>query len=429
MGKAALIAVIAFVVMGGFYSMSMQQSMLRADARLADQQREQLVRNAAIVGFEMAKRELTENFESPPATIQGSYEGATYDVAISVDANDIATVKSIGRMSGNGQSAGARITILSRIAREAHSVYADGISEKEPEHMKYAIITENDLQINGNVTVESDALSTEGNDGSRLNANIHTNGSMGANGAAASVRGFGTYVTSEDVQHESKIFDPYDNSTGQDHLSQVDAVPIPYADFDTQEIAGNYYSSGMLDEGENDFPGSTDAYGNVTLSGDYDFTAKGASREDPYIWHVDDGNLTVSGDVTMTGFVMFLVDGDVQFSGDVKSGGSSGASESHVAIYAMGADEDGILTGLFSDKTIDIGGNVDMLAGQLFCRGNLEFHGNPKIKGTVTVGGTATISGTPDIVYIPASPALTGHWQNPLITTYKFNLRSYRIFK
>ena len=401
MGKSALLAIAAFTIMGTFYSLSSERNVLKAEEALAAHQYEGLARNAAQLGFERAKEALAKNFTAH-GTISGRYgehDEATYDVSfegnestiqstlqnLSLTGDPEVMITSVGTVDRPGKEP-IQVEIVS-VIREKTIINSE-IKEEVPEFMQYAVISQNDLDLNGNVTVDTDDdLLVEGSKEVVYNANIHTNGSLGLSGRAASIKGFGTYVDYDNVEHDD-VFDPYDNPAEDPVVQEVDMVDIPSASFDPATIYDGHFSSNKSETGS------------VTLSDEYrDFIAEeGASREAPLVWHVQ-GDLTVDGNVRIDGYVMFLVDGDINFTGNMEAGvNGSGKTESHMAFYAGG--------------NVDIGGNVDVLSGQVFSKGDVRFHGTPSITGTVVAGGTAILNGTPDIYYYPASPALTRIWND-----------------
>ncbi len=404
MGKTALIAIAAFSVLGAYYALNSQQSVKGADRDLAEYQYEVLARGAAQLGFERAKAELTAdpNYNSTITGDYGEHDEATYEVSFNRDASSIESIfnnllgsssstpevmiTSTGTVSRPGQG-DIVVQILSVVQEETtieKAIQEDGV----PEFLKYGLITEGDLTLNGNV--DFDRLDVEGSEEATYNANIHTNGKLTVKGNAASVRGYGTYVTGEDVK-KPENFDPYDHSSGEDVVQQREPVDFP-KDFDPPMAFDPLEAYEQFKEWG--FP-YQETSGNVTLQGTYDF---GGTREEPYVWYVD-GSLTASAGITLKGYVVFLVEDDIELGGGVEAV-SEGPAESSTAFYA--------------GRDIDIGGNAT-ISGQIFAKGDVKFHGTPTIEGSVAVGGTATVSGTPDVRYYPASPSLTRYW-NPTST-------------
>ena len=399
MGKSALLAIVAFTIMGTFYSLSSERNVLQAEEELAAHQYEGLARNAAQLGFERAKEALARSFTAHGA-ISGSYgenDEAVYEVNfegnestiqntlqnLSLTGDPEVMIASTGTANRPGKEP-IKVKIVS-VVREKTIINSEIKEDGVPGFMQYAVISQNDLDLNGNVTLETNGdLLVEGSQDVVYNANIHTNGSLGLSGRAASIKGFGTYVDYDNVEHDD-VFAPYENSSSDPVVQKVEPVAIPSASFDPAVLYGAHFS-----------PNKKETPGSYTLSENQDFNAEGATRQNPMVWHVQ-GDLTVDGNVRIDGYVMFLVDGNINFTGNMEAGVSgSDKTESHMALYAGG--------------NVDIGGNVDVLFGQVFAKGDVRFHGTPRITGTIVAGGTAVLNGTPNIYYYPASPALTRIW-------------------
>jgi hypothetical protein len=245
--------------------------------------------------------------------------------------------------------------------------------------MDYALLTEEDLNLSGNILGE---IYVTGDARATLNANMHTNSYLRISGNSASVIGFGTYTMGGSASPSKALqgtFDPNYNPGGEASAQQAPYVDIP--DFDL----ATYLNSITVDETSS----------NVTLSGNNDL---GGTREDPYIWHIT-GDLSALGGAQVSGYVMFLVEGNVEITGNLIAGASgyNGPDESNIAIYTGG--------------NMILGGNVDIY-GQIYAEGDILFQGTPSIYGSITNKGSVTLSGTPNIYYRSASPALTTIWQD-----------------
>jgi hypothetical protein len=388
MGKAALFAIVAFTLIGGYYTLSSQRGMIESVDRLSGHQYEVLARNAALAGYTQARQRIADagGFSVPSQT--GSFQGATYQTSVTtVDGGQAAVIRSSGVVS-DGSDRLWTYDVKARILQE--QVYE--ISDEPPMFMRFGLIVDSDLTLSGNILI--DPMIVAGADNAQYNANIHTNGTLTVNGAAATIRGFGTYVVNRNVQHQGRVFNPYYNPTNEPVVQRVDPVAIPNLDFSVSQIAASL--------------GPNQSHpGDYTLSGNIDYAAMGASRENPYVVHVG-GNLTASGGTNITGYVIYLVEGDITFNGNVTMGQVQGPPESNFAFY--------------SERDITIGGNARSLNGQIFAKRDIKFHGTPNIYGNVVAGRNADISGTPKIYYTPASPALTSMFQDPVVS---FRLLSY----
>ncbi|NND71647.1 MAG: hypothetical protein HKN43_08710 [Rhodothermales bacterium] len=370
MGKGVALLVAALGLSGIFYANNARQSSRDTGQKVATHQYGILAREAALTGYNRAKQALSEGDLND---ITGSYERGNYGVQF-VNNGSLTKITSIGYMlDGRGE------TVTYQISAE-YKLVTGAMSETAPPHMNYALLTEEDLNINGAFVTE---VLVTGEAGAELNANMHTNGNLHIDGNKASVEGFGTYVGSGSSNPNKALqgtFEPNYNPTSLDGAYQAGRVDIPVFD------SALYTSEVAVD---------ATTVGDVILSGDYDL---GGTREDPYIWHVT-GNVSSTGGTTLDGYVMFIVDGEVSLTGNVEMGdpGYSGPDESSVAFYAGG--------------DVELGGNSEIY-GQIYTSGDVLLHGTPEVYGSITTSGTATLSGTPDIYFRESSPALTTIWQS-----------------
>ena len=384
MGKAAILIIAASIAMGSMYSLAAKDDARQAEARLSTHQYEVLARNAALAGYNRAKQALTDDFAGAPAELTGTYAGSDYEVKI-VKNGDVASITAIGTTATAGGSE-VDFTIKSDVEKE---MYVE-IGEKAPPFMRYAVTSEGDLSLNGNVLMD---LYVDANDNNTLNANMHTNGNLLITGEALTVRGFGTYVTSAVATPSSALqtaFDPYWNPDNDDVTSKVTRVDIP--EFDVTEFLSKVDTDKTT--------------GAVNLSGTYDL---GGTRENPYVWHVQ-GDLTASGGTKIKGYTTFVVEGNVSLSGNVDASEDSyaGGDESSVAFYASG--------------NVDLSGNAKVY-GQIFAGTGVSFlSGTPRVYGSVASKGVVALAGTPKIYYRVASPALTTIFEEP---KPRYNMLSY----
>ncbi|MEX2402442.1 MAG: polymer-forming cytoskeletal protein [Rhodothermales bacterium] len=362
MGKAALLAIAALIVTSSYYTLSTQDGQAGAAGATAQYQLEVLARNAAMAGYSQARQGIADAGTFTPftyggVTLDGTYSGGHYETTISSN-GDVATIESVGTV-GRGSDA-AHFTINAVVGARASA------ASSVPPFLAYALLTNEDLLLNGNVGGYVDEETT-------LNANFHTNGNLHVNGNAADVSGFGTYVgsgTSNPPQALANTFQPNHNP---DELSTAYAAsPIDIPTFDADAFLENV----AVDE---------TSPSTVVLAGTID---PGGTRENPYVWHVK-GDLVSTGGATIHGYVLFVVDGDINLSGNLIAGADY--DESNVALYA-GDD-------------VTINGNVQ-IHGQIYAGDDVTLSGTPDIYGSIAARSSVTLNGTPGIHYRPASPSL-----------------------
>ena len=377
MGKAAILIITASVLLGSVYAYGAKDEANAADERLSTHQREILSRNAALAGYNLAKQALAESFDTANPSFSGTYAGSDYSVAIT-KSGAFARVVSTGT---NIDPKGNEITFT--VDAEIEKEVITEIADEAPPFMRYAVMTDDDLYLNGNILLD---LFVDGNAENTLNANMHTNGDLGINGNAATVRGFGTYADAAWASPSTALlntFAPYYNPTDDPVVQRVPAVEIPT--FDIPE----FLSKTTVDQTTS---------GSVTLSGSYSL---GGTRENPYVWYVD-GDVYSSGGATLDGYVMFIVNGDVTITGNVMAGTVvQEGDESSIGIYASG--------------NVKLGGN-SKIYGQIYAGSSVSvFHGTPRIFGNIASKGSVTLSGTPKVYYRVPSPALTTIFEDPQV--------------
>lgn len=364
MGAKIGILVAVMAVVGANYSMNSRVSVHDSSTAISNAQYQVLARNAALTGFERMKQHLSTSFSSTNLT--GTVDGIAYSTTVKV-AGDVARITSIGNYRGPRSGDQETYIIKSEFTRTAGTA-----SKAElPAYMNYALLAEDDLRLSGNAGAAY--IYSSGAGSSELNANFHTNGDLTVNGKGnARMQGFGTYVGSASGNHRNTKFQPNYNPNGESHTYRAGSVDIP--EIDIAAITSQWIPDYTINNG--------------SVSGIQTFVG---TRDKPAIVHVP-GNLDISG--MISGYVVFLVDGDVTVSGNTTVGTSGylGSDESSVAVYASG--------------DFDMSGGADFW-GQVRVNGDFTMGGNARLYGSATSRGSAWLHGTPDIYYREASNALT----------------------
>lgn len=364
MGAKIGILVAALAVIGAHYSMNSRLSVYDTQAVVSESQYEILARNAALSGYERAKQHLADSFTSTSLT--GEVSGTSYTTDIYV-VGDMAEVVSTTAYPDPRAEDDKEYKLKAAFERTSTS----GGQESVPAFMNYALVADDDLRLSGNAGATH--IYSNGPGSSELNANIHTNGDLSVNGKGNErMKGFGTYAGSASGKHRDTKFQPNHNPDGKGNTYQAGTVAIPTLDIPA--IAGEWTPDINLATNR--------------LSG---IQVYPGTRDNPAIVYAP-GNLEISG--IISGYVVFLVDGDVTVGGNTTIGlsGHLGTDESSVAVYASG--------------DFDMSGGSDFW-GQVMVNGDFTMGGNAKLYGSATVGSTAWMHGTPDIYYREASNALT----------------------
>lgn len=392
MGKAALLAISGFIVVGAVYSFGTSQSTLATEKRVADFQYETLAKNAAQVGHNRAEKILAQQVHGGsygPVGINATYDGMPYTVEATWTGDEVSVKSTATARKGEDDE----LTYWMRSRYKKETVATSAIADQAPKFMQYAILADSTIELDGNVSAETDkAFTAEGDGDNPLNANIHSNTGIDVDGNAASVRGNGT--TDGDVNAKEGIFDPYD-------CSDCDGVSEETPDVTIGDEGNVFDAAAHVDTLGGADKTSSGSNGIVQVTGNDDLpTLNDNNREDPFIWHVK-GRLEITGDVTIPGYVLIVVEDGFKIAGNVTIGevNYDASVESNFGIYAEG-------TG-----TIDQSGNSE-LNGQIFAEGDMDIDvgGNADIYGSITTRGAVTLHGTPTLHYRPASPALTDAW-------------------
>ncbi len=379
MGKVTVIALVAFSLSGAYYSLHRNQRTLETSAKVSDHQYEVLAREAALTGLSVARSKLSESFTS--GTYTGHSSSGHHHVTATVT-GDHAKIVSTGKVTGTDG-----LPLKYRVLAEFEGVSGKSFAPEAPEFLQYALISEQDVNLAGHVSTE---VYLQGDEGSLLNANVHTNGNLTIHGGRVVVEGFGTYYGTADGTGKSleTSFQPnYQPTEGPTHY-QVDE-PVEMPNYDAAAYVAKVLENGF---------GVIEHSGDLALSGTLDY----GTRENPTVIHVT-GNLSNTGGALINGYVMFMVDGNVSLNGNLLSGdsGYGGPDESSIAIYSGG--------------TVGIEGNVE-IAAQIYSDGGLDvgvdLGGTPKIYGGLSTYGMASIEGTPKVYYRTPSAALAINWQD-----------------
>ncbi|CAN5596136.1 hypothetical protein BH23BAC4_BH23BAC4_11090 [soil metagenome] len=353
MGQALLLAVAAAAIFGMLSIVGGSgKSATRAAATVTEHHERFLSREIALSGHAYASTAVLANHMVNgsyigPNHYEGEYEGGTYRSEVTV--------------------VGQSITIVTRAQRPTTSyvvraTYApnggEGPQEKSvPSFLRHAILANSNLTITGTSRV----LGAPG-----INADIHANGALSVGGNSL-IQGFGTYSSGGSSNISLNNLDPQSNPDNAPKASHAPTVDIPpFNAVDHRPNATRVFN------------------GNLNLS-----TAILGTRDNPEVWYVA-GDLTL-GSGLLTGYGVFLVQGNISVSGQSQSAGAI-RNESNLGFYATG------------NVSVNAGAR---LSGQIFANGTSQFAGNATLYGSLTARGAATLSGGFAVHFRPASSALT----------------------
>ncbi len=412
MGKAAMLAIVAFGVMGTYYTMGTQSGMKGAQQGVVDHQMEVLARNAALVGHDRAEQVLSSEFLTPTPgfarTFSATYEGVRYEAQIASDGAAI-NLGGLNISTTMGTAAIVSVAYQENAEGEEVPVYrvetlyeremvpVGGGSSEAPAFMQAAITAGGDVTLSGNASAGVEGIDAEGDERNRLNANVHANGVLRVNGNV-DVEGFGTTARYADIVGNVD-FKPNYNPTDAPSV-QEGVVPVDIPLFNAEEFLDK------MDGADDGVINSVDrtSTGDLQITRNYDYHL-GGTQEDPYIWYVKDGMLELAGNVSFSGYILFVAEEGFKVTGNVSMGKDfDGPQESNIAIY----------TG--KEGTIDFAGNMT-LYGQIFAAEGMNFdgRGNIDIFGSITTGGDVTLKGNAEIKYRSPSGAFWPTEKEPQI--------------
>ncbi|HEX9658930.1 MAG TPA: hypothetical protein VGA18_01475, partial [Rhodothermales bacterium] len=252
MGSYAYLLLAAFILAGSVLLVGQRQDTNKADIELGRFNMKQEARNAAITGFSLTLRLLAE--EQGPWLLPDSFEvgpdeygrddgpKATYETEVTIvdavngDTLDVVATGTKPYTSRRGVGDDTTHVIEARIARGI-------IQNSIPPGFRYAIIADLELLVHGNFLV--DAL-LEG-----VNADVHSNGTLKANGNSFTVEGMGSYTGGEQINNQQlDNFDPDNDWNGEaDNVFPRDSIPIPVWDVDrfrTAAQSSGFYTTDPL---------------------------------------------------------------------------------------------------------------------------------------------------------------------------------------
>ena len=365
----SITAVLAFVIIGGFYFMSTQQQMRETNRGVAHDEYAVLARSAAIAGSERAKQHLARSFTEE--SFEGYFNQGTYDVEVTIS-GQMATIV----------SAGSAITSENRRITKTVRVAIESTTEPISAGFGRGLLVGGDLTIGGT----GDVLSIGVTDSTitTLNANIHTNSNLFVNGTDARVAGFGTYTGTMTATTPDSTFQP--NYNPSDAPSAYYSEPIHIPTVVPLQLANDF---GMDVNISTDMPEAWDENGawNCQLSG----VLQGGSAADPRVFYCP-GNFRMQ-DLLVDGYAIFIAEGATEIDGVVRS---------NVSTYPDGETSS---LAIYSNDDIGLNGNDEVWA-QLFTNATLRYQGGIDIYGSLTTLGSLVFNGNAFIHYRPTAEGL-----------------------
>ncbi|MBU2447500.1 MAG: FapA family protein [Bacteroidetes bacterium] len=355
MGRMIILLLLGSIGIFGLVSINVNKSTTDATKNAADYYKDVNARNIANSMIQMLHNKLSDSTEyRVNSTLEKSmFDGtAAYRVVDTVFAGDtLVKIQVTSTYLG-----------VTRTATSYVKVTSSGTTTPPPAFMKYAVMSNGNLNLNGNITL------TDYNN-NNWNANIHTNGNFEMSGNN-SIDGFLSYVGNATSNPPSRLntnIHPNQNPEELPNRSQVSHIDMP-----------TFNPDSYLSIATDIFMGNKSYSGSISLG----------TQENPKIIYIS-GNLTISG--TVSGYGMFIVKGNVTATGNVTVS-SPDVNVNNIGIYTSG--------------NLTVRGNVT-LNSQIYANGNVDMGGNSKVYGGVTAKGNVEFGGNCQVYYKPTNVNLT----------------------
>lgn len=369
MGKAILL-LIASVALGSSVLLfnGVHQGRLQTETELNTQEAGVLAREIALTGLGEAEQALYSDYLPDGVygganSFTGQYQGGTYAATLTLSGT-IFTLKSVGTFDG----------VTHTLLRTYDGSGTTTTTTSVPPYFANAITCDGNFTVSNNVTLGAPAGE---------NGNVHTNGNIEIWSGDVTIQGFGYHkgnANSTNGDTLDEVFVPNVNPGGLAHTQKVPEVAIPtfnpsaHAGLATQTTSGDLNLSGTVALG---------------------------TAASPKIWYVS-GNIKTTGNVTFTGYGMFITPGNIEIYHNVILSGAS--TESTLGFYTSG--------------NIYVKNGSLTTAGQWFTNGNVELEGNTNFTGTMTLKGNVILKGSVNMTYRDAASSLTNPiWPYTTTTT------------
>lgn len=432
MGYSSLLYAIGAIALGGLLLLSMYQGTNEVGTDQAVYHQQAQARTAALTGLNLVARRLADSTDWSLTGVleidSTAYGGTSFRVDLD-QANwttvcgvtttpppqDYTIARAIGYAAGTGGRP-ERVEIDVCYVREY-------VSPNVPPAFQRGVFVNSDLTLDGDFRV----LSLNAG----ANADVHSNGDIEVYSDDVRVEGHGTYApggsgtnySSEDID---TIFGPaVDENGGDANLYETEAIAVPPLTIDHYRDPAASYCTGSSDPTCGQYgPPTYPIPGDTTIAGGtIDATSVGCSNcgtADAPITLFVDGNLTITGDLTLPDNIQFVVKGTIDIGANVTASGTSppgySASESAWSSWAQGNLTSGETTiGFYAGGGITVTSGATVV-GQLYSNGNVTLQNSTVVIGSVTALGSVATSGAVTVRFaqLAQGSVLPGQqWQVP----------------
>jgi hypothetical protein len=394
MGHYAFIIAAAFVVIGSILSMG-----LRSDTRDAEEQSAKLLikeeaREASFTGLNLTLRKLVSHPDTNWAGTE-SYGIDTTDykrsdfwttVTPKYPGADTVDVMSRGRkyyIDPSGAYTDTTHTINVRL------IY-DNFTDSIPPAWKYAIMSDNDFLVGGDLTISSyDGVNP---------ANVHSNETLRSRGNSFVVEGYGSYSDGDGVRFPDNFQPPVDENGDEPNVYQDSEIPWPQADWPdlrTKAQNGGIYSDEhlVLDVASTGYT----SFNQWAVEGGYADSnpTVGLSASNPVVVF-SETTIEIASDMVLDGYGVIAslngmdsttvgteIHGNLQIHGGITE--TADGTSADMLLLSQG--------GVFVNGTSDI-------TASIYSAGTVTFNGTASVTGGVVARDIAITSGTFNLTWI-----------------------------
>ncbi len=400
MERIVLFLVLGAFLTGSYFTMSVERNTLDADQALNDYHHKKLSREVAVAGLRTTVRKLAEASDSPWTTASSfsatstPHSGGTYEVDVRViGTGDTVDVYVLGTYGPD----------TTRIdARYERAFDTEGV----PPAFRSVILTDDLLQISGNITVTTlDA---------NLNANVHTNGTLSTNGNAFVVEGYGSYSDPNGNQTtQADNFQPSPDYNGSEsNVVQIPPVQIPDATLEKTH-ADVTYAWNQPDYIQTTNNNNAPIAINVIQMGDTYCSNPASAPTGFVVAHCGDANGDGLNDLGRTKAFVLWAERSVQLKNVHITG--------NAVFYAHNQNTTGVpgVMGIEIDRVVrgELNSDNETMT-MLRTPGNINVHGNDEIRASIWANGEVTFHGTPTMTGNILSPTANFEGNGNFALTY-----------
>lgn len=380
MGKFSLFLAIGAFIVGSYYVLGLQDTVLDNQQQVSKHTYRTLAREVALTGFGIADKGLKdapEDYGNPSRSFSGSFNDGTYTVTVTnpplVGAGPVkSTIEVVGEVHGE------TYRIQATYEKKLDVGSGEGGGGGLPKFMEYGLIANGTINFNGGAEIYPPGYPHS----HMLNANVHSNERLTMNGSG-NVIGFGTFSAPLNdqgiINRTSRSFKP---AFSPDGTESYDPVHHPASYYQAPKVDIPVFKAGDYKH----LAHEVHEHGNYELRNRH---IEGGTESNPKIIYVAN-ELQIKNNVTISGHVIFAVRGNIIINGSFSNRSADGTL-SNIALYTQG--------------TLNINGSSE-IQGQILSQW-LNMNGSSTFYGSIATRDHINFNGSARIYYRKANAGLT----------------------